>query len=103
MSIAITILLISVFSVWFAELNPLWAWLSRLPNPDPISSKELKENIAVARKRINRRFKPFDCPLCLAWWIGLTFFLISGTWYMAPIYGACCSLLAVWISKQLSK
>lgn len=91
--------LIAVFSVWFAEISTIPNRLRRLPHADPISTQELKENIMSAKKRL----KPFDCPMCLAWWIALNFFIITGTLYLAPIYAACASTLAVFISKQLNK
>lgn len=42
--------------------------------------------------RKSNRFKPFDCPLCLAFWIGLGF-----TWN--PIDAIICSAIAIGLSK----
>lgn len=51
----------------------------------------------------NKRIRPFDCALCLSFWVG-TFFnirLITLTPYFEfnPIHGLICGALAVFISK----
>jgi hypothetical protein len=37
--------------------------------------------------------KPLDCPMCLSFWIGLLFGLITGTFFVA-LQTACLALLA---------
>lgn len=57
-----------------------------------------------------RRLKPFDCQLCLAWWLGiaLTFFgtkspFLPYTVVQAVLCGAMAALLAVFIHKKLNE
>lgn len=78
---------IAAFSVLFAELNGFMADL---------------------KVRLNRkRLKPFDCPMCLAWWIGLLTWYFThgqGSWLYTPhsvLFGSVCSVLAIFISRQL--
>lgn len=50
-----------------------------------------------------RRLKPFDCPLCLAFWMGLFFDLRLSTmdagFGFFPVQAIICSSLAMLISK----
>lgn len=43
------------------------------------------------------RCKPFDCPMCLAFWMGCIYNYNEG--WMLVVYGIICSSLAIFISK----
>ena len=74
------ILFIAAACYWFAELTTF------------------PQTVAHAFKR--KRLKPFDCPLCLAWWLGLIYFLIVLGWNIhAPAYAIMCSIAAVMMDK----
>lgn len=52
----------------------------------------------------DRRLKPLDCELCLAWWAGLAGGIYFGKNCLEVIYiGACAAVLAVAITKHLNK
>jgi len=54
--------------------------------------------------RLNfNRLKPFDCPMCLAWWIALILFMFQKQFLTAPLFAAMSSIVAVFISKTLKK
>lgn len=79
--IVFQIIVIAIAAVWFAEL-------SMLPQ--------------MAAKWTGRsRVKPFDCPLCLAWWSALVWFAASGNGFAALVLAACTSTIAVWVSKKI--
>lgn len=50
---------------------------------------------------ITRRIKPFDCPLCLSFWIclSLCYFKADQTIMMSIGYACISSVLSVWIVK----
>lgn len=49
-----------------------------------------------------KRLKPFDCPLCLAWWLGLFSSIIFEKNTLEVIYiGAVASVTAVIINKWI--
>jgi len=54
--------------------------------------------------RKTNRLKPFDCPMCLAFWIGLVFNTIE---YSSPLDGLInailCSSCAILISKVYAR
>ena len=51
-----------------------------------------------------RRLKPFDCPLCMGWWIGLfTTYYQTGNVMEAITYGILSSACAILISKLMYK
>jgi hypothetical protein len=54
-------------------------------------------------KRNLNRMKPLDCPLCLAWWVGIIFFVLQKQFLEAPFFAATASMLAVFISRELRK
>jgi hypothetical protein len=82
MNVIFQIVMVAVAAVWFAELSMIPQWFTR----------------RLGRKRI----KPFDCPLCLAWWSGLVWFAATGNGPAALAYAACASALAVWASKRVN-
>jgi hypothetical protein len=53
-----------------------------------------------------QRLKPFDCPMCLGFWTGLCYALLSvpvGIKYMfiSLLFASICSILSILISKAL--
>jgi len=44
-----------------------------------------------------RRLKPFDCVVCLGFWLGLFYNLNEGLY--APVYGIVASSVGLFISK----
>lgn len=51
-----------------------------------------------------RRLKPFDCPLCLAWWIGCVIPFFLGKSFVESIYiGGIAAIAAVLIEKKLNE
>lgn len=77
------IIAVAFTAVWFAELSTIPQY----------AAKYLRR----------RRVKPFDCPLCLAWWSALIWFLLHGHGALSVAFGACASLVAVWIAKKLNE
>lgn len=49
------------------------------------------------------RLKPLDCPMCLAWWLGLIVFVVEKHYLLAPLFAASSSILAIFISKAIKK
>ena len=83
MNTLITIVSISCFSVLLAEASGIIQWI------------KFHFNI--------NRLKPLDCPLCLAWWVGLILFIVEKHYLLAPLFAATSSILAVFISKFLRR
>lgn len=59
------------------------------------------------RSWARRRLKPLDCEHCLAFWLAI-FFSISGDFFYKnlqnlPYIGVTAAVLAILISKQISK
>lgn len=51
-----------------------------------------------------RRLKPFDCPLCMGWWIGLfTTYYQTSDIMQSITYGILASACAILISKLMYK
>lgn len=48
-----------------------------------------------------RRVKPFDCEVCMGFWLGFFYNLDSGI--TAIIYGIVCSALTVILTKVLNR
>lgn len=53
-----------------------------------------------------QRLKPFDCPMCLAFWTGLCFALLSAPvsmkyMFLSLLFASICSILSILISKAL--
>ncbi|WP_343668709.1 hypothetical protein [Chitinophaga sp.] len=49
-----------------------------------------------------KRLKPFDCPLCLAWWLGISSSIFFEKNTLEVIYiGAAASVTAVIINKWI--
>jgi hypothetical protein len=103
--IVFQIVIIAAACVWFAEHSPIVHWIKlfiaagkapEIEGPPDIQKAHLH---TYARKM---RLKPFDCPLCLSFWVSLPWFSITLNDPAAWIYAACTSLLAVWISKQVA-
>lgn len=92
MNITLEIIGIACFAVLFAEESGVLNWL--------------KYNIIFKNDTtayISKRIKPFDCPLCLAWWMGIIYGLINHYGPVSVLIGAICSILATTISKFLRK
>jgi hypothetical protein len=47
--------------------------------------------------------RPLDCPMCLAWWMSLTYFLWLQPDITAPLHAATASILAIFISRELRR
>lgn len=53
---------------------------------------------------IKGRVKPFDCPMCLAFWIGLFFNAIdTRDLLLTIVYAILCSSIAILISKVYTR
>lgn len=78
-------LLIALFSVWFAELSTL---------PQTV--------IMWVDSPLFKRFKPFDCPKCLAFWLALIYSW-HYSWYEILIISGVTSLAAICISRLYYK
>lgn len=49
------------------------------------------------------RLKPFDCPLCLSFWIAFIYSFVTHPSVMTNLFtAAMSSVLAIYISKKLS-
>ncbi len=48
-----------------------------------------------------QHLKPFDCPMCLAFWLTLVLSLQGGEIINAPLLAGFSSILAILISKAL--
>ena len=87
------ILLIASACYWFAEMTRIpqtIGWAFRKPVKPPFVPKP-------------RRLNPFDCPLCLSWWVSLiVFWQMYPVWY-AVLYAALCSGCAVLIDKLIKR
>jgi hypothetical protein len=46
-----------------------------------------------------KRWKPFDCPMCFGFWIGLAYFLFQQQYLMALPLAATVSILSIYIEK----
>lgn len=73
----------------------------------PLSIKKL----LWGSQAIKRRLKPFDCEMCMAWWLGIisSIFLETETTFLiyrvveAVFTGAIASVLAIYITKKLNE
>jgi hypothetical protein len=81
MQTIVTIISTSCFAVLIAEASGLMQWI--------------KFKIKV------KHLKPLDCPLCLAWWLGIIVFIIEKRYYEAPLFAATSSIIAIFISRTL--
>lgn len=76
----IEVLFISAFSCLFAEFSGIMLWV------------KWKLNL--------KRFKPFDCAMCLSWWLGIVYFGISTQNAILTVgCAALCSVLSIYITK----
>lgn len=88
--------MIAGLSTWFSEhsgvpqrIVRMWCKIKSLPY-----------------KPYTIRLKPFDCPLCLAWWSALIWFwfhpITPDHAIASPVFAGFTSLLAIWLSKKLA-
>jgi hypothetical protein len=49
-----------------------------------------------------RRLKPFDCPMCLAFWLSFILCLLHGEIVNAPLLASFSAILAILLSKAVS-
>lgn len=96
------IIVYSILAWWLSEglglIQTIKWWLK-------IKRIWYKEVIVMnVRTVTERRLKPFDCPLCMGWWIGF-FITLYQTWDMnySVIIGVLSSTGAILISKLMSK
>lgn len=91
----LTIIGSAAVSIFWADLSGImnmvkkftrYVWYKRAPNGD----------------KWPRRLKPFDCSLCLSFWICLYLTHEQG-WEKAILYAAMSSVLSVWMLKQVKK
>ena len=60
--------------------------------------------VANIKTATEKRLKPFDCPLCMGWWIGLlSSYYQTGDLYYSMIIGVLSSFGAILISKLMNR
>lgn len=85
------ILMISSFAVLFAERSGI---MQNIRWRLKVSGLWFKE---IAGRRMERRLKPFDCSMCLAFWMAL--FIPHHSIIESVGYGAIAAMVAVMIEK----
>lgn len=87
----IEIIGIASFSWLFAEGSGIVQWMKWR-----IQQYKWKKELPL---KAAKRLKPFDCPLCLSFWLGLIYFGLTLHTWQCIFYASICSVLAVIISK----
>lgn len=59
--------------------------------------------VLFKKKPYEMRLKPFDCPLCLSFWLGLVYFSKQVGIVEAMMHAAICSLVSLFTIKLLHK
>lgn len=78
--ILLHIIIIGIVATWIAELS-IWRLIKTI----------------TKRKKI----KPFDCEMCLGFWIGLAYFFNQNEIINTIVMAILCSFTAIIISKLL--
>lgn len=90
-------LLIVCFSVWFVDFlrlpQRLAVWLC---------DKGLYYKTYYGQP-IPRRLKPFDCVMCLSFWLALTYSVYEKNFLLAPLVSATTSLGACVLGNLIRK
>lgn len=98
-----TYLLIALFSAWFAEISELPQFLMKwLMYRYKIFKRVQMGEIVTERPY---RIKPFDCELCLSWWIALitSLAVYHFSFFYSILISGSCSLIAMVIVKLYRK
>lgn len=92
-------IIIGIIAWWIAEgcgiIQYIKWWLCH---------KEYYYKVDVFNLKKERRLKPFDCPLCMGWWIGLiATYNQTGNVIHSITIGILSSAVAILVSKLMSK
>lgn len=87
-------LVVSIVAWWIAEGSGLSQYLRWWLKVKKIWYKMDHFNMVI-----ERRIKPFDCPLCLAFWISTIYFWNDYSIVELIASGIVCSTLAIFIDK----
>lgn len=107
MNIILEILGIACFAWLFAEIVAPWIKYFLTKKVEMQEKKYGETEFKTVWRRPSgyneKRLKPFDCPLCLAFWLGIIIFEIQSPGWHPVLYAAICSVLATFISKIMNR